>query len=149
MRITRKKLVAVAVATLTLGLGVTAYAYWTTTGAGSGDAKVAAGNGTVVLDAAFDDGIYPGGEVPVTYTASNPHDTDLHVGTVHAVVSTNDGTACPASNFSIADLAANTVVPHGADGVALGTATLKMKNDPNASQDGCKDATVTLTLTSN
>ncbi len=147
MKFKLKKIVVGGVATALLAGGGLAYAYWTTTGNGSGSATVAASNGTVTLHATLANGITPGGSKTVTFTGDNAGSTDLQVGTIHSVVSTSDA-ACLASDFSIADVVSNTVVGHGLSGVALGSGTLNMANSA-LSQDACKGATVTLTLSSN
>ena len=144
----KKKLAAAAAAATIAGSAGIAFAYWTTTGAGEGSADVAAANGTLVLHASFEDGaLHPGGSVPVTFTADNASETDLQVGTIHSVVSTSDPD-CLASDFSIADVVSNTVVPNGETGYALdGEGTLVFANSA-LNQDACKGATITLTLTS-
>ena len=147
MRFTRKKFAALAAGVVTLSMGVGAYAYWTTSGSGEADATIASANGTLDLHATFGDGIYPGGSKTVTYTADNDGDTDLKVGTIHAVVTTDD-VDCDAADFTIADHVSSAVVPANTAAYSVGSATLSMANSPS-SQDACKGATLTLTLSSN
>lgn len=144
----KKKIAAAATAATIAGSAGIAFAYWTTTGTGTGSGMVADANGTLVLHASFDDGaLYPGGSVPVAFTADNAGDTDLQVGTIHSVVTTSDA-ECLASDFSIGDVASGTVVPAGESGFALtGAGTLAFANSA-ANQDACKGATITLTLSS-
>jgi hypothetical protein len=137
---------AAAVALVAVGGGA-AYAYWTTTGSGSGSGANAMSNGTIVLSATFPDGLTPGSSVPVTYTAANAGSSSLQVRTIHAVVSTSDP-LCLATDFTIADVASNTTVPAHSSAVAAGSGTLVFA-DTAVSQDACKGATITLTLTSN
>ncbi len=140
--------VAVGLVAATSGV---AYAYWSTTGTGSTSSRNAASNGTVALGAEFASGIAPGQSRTVTYTGTNTGDTNLQVATITPVVSldaasVSDG--CRVSDFSIDPSAVNTTVPARTSDVPLGTGTLLFANS-TSSQDGCKGATVTLTVTSN
>jgi hypothetical protein len=152
LRTLSKKQKATVAAVTLLGLGGTAgiaYAYWTTTGSGSGNQLNAASNGTVTLHASWNDAaLTPGGSQTVSFTADNPGTTNLYVGTIHSVVSTSPS-SCLAGDFTIPDVAANQVIPAGSSGLAiLATGTLSFANTA-VSQDTCKSATVTLTLSSN
>jgi hypothetical protein len=124
------------------------YAYWTTTGAGSGSVANASSNGTVVLHATWPtNALYPGGSQTVSFTADNAGTSNLFVGTVTSVVTTNDPLCLPA-DFTVAPVAENQVIPAGASGLALtNTGTISFANTA-ANQDACKGATVTLTLSS-
>ena len=140
----KKKIAAAAAAATILGGGGAAFAYWTTTGSGAGSGTVAPSNGTLTLHGAVAPGIYPGGNREVTFTADNDYDTDLRVGTIHSVVSTTPS-SCLAGDFSIGDLVSNTTVPAHTAGVPVGTGSLVFANSA-ANQDNCKDASITLTL---
>lgn len=147
MRSFNKKIAATVAGTaLALVASGVAFAYWTTTGSGSGTGATAAANGTVVLHAAFADGLAPGLSTPVTFTADNAGKTDLRVGTITSVVSASG--ACDPSWFSITPTVSNTTVAGLATGVAVGSGTLTF-NNAAADQDACKSATVTLTVSSN
>ena len=140
--------VAGGLAVVTTGV---AYAYWSTTGTGSTSSANASSNGTVALSAGFAGGIAPGQTRTVTYTGSNSSDTNLQVATITPVVSLDAASVaagCLVSDFTIAPTAVNKTVLSKANDVALGTGTLSFANSL-VSQDGCKGATVTLTLTSN
>ena len=142
----RTKFAALAV---TAGIAVTAtaaFGYWSTTGSGSGNATAASGNGTLALTASFADGLAPGQSTTVTYHAVNASDTDLQVGTVHAVVST-DKDGCDAAWFAIGDVISNQVIAHQSDADLTNTGTLFFNNNA-ADQNACKGAKVTLTLSS-
>ena len=147
-----KKIVAVAAAAVVVAAGAgTAFAYWTTTGSGSGSAGTASSNGTIALHAAFDSGLTPGASEAVSYTADNAGTSSLYVGTITPTVSIDAAhvtAGCLASDFSIAPTSANVTVPAGASGLAVGSGTLAFA-DTSANQDGCKGATITLTLASN
>lgn len=148
----KKKTAAIAVAgVLTVATAGGAYAYWSTTGSGTGSATAASANGTVVLHAAYANGLTPGANEQVSYTADNAGSSSLRVGTITPTVSIDaDHVAlgCLASDFTIPATLSNTTVPAGATGVDAGTGTLSFA-DSAVSQDGCKGAIVTLTLASN
>ena len=143
-----KKFAAIAVS---VGVAVTAtaaFAYWSAEGSGTGGGNVAAGNGALVLHATVPTaGLFPGGSVTVPYTADNASSTDLQVGTVHAVVNTSVP-ACLASWFTIADVAQNQVITHGTTGTALANSGTLFFNNDAADQNACKNATISLALTS-
>src|SRR5206468_2429784 len=97
-------------------IGGVAVAYWATTGSGEGQATAAVGNGTLTLHASFASGaLYPGGSVPVTFTADNATATDLRVQSIHLVSVENTPSTCKAADFSMVDVASNTVVLHATD----------------------------------
>ncbi|MEC5175089.1 hypothetical protein RCH16_000076 [Cryobacterium sp. MP_M5] len=128
--------------------GGAAVAYLTTTGTGSGSAANSNVVGTVQLTAHFAAGLTPGSAEAVTYTATNTTGSSLKVGTISHVVSTG-GSGCLVSDFSIAPVVSNTVVPAGATNVSLtGTGTLTFA-DTALNQNACMGAVVLLTLTSN
>src|SRR6266496_6102601 len=113
-----KKLVAAGVGTaVALALGGVALAYWTTTGAGTGNATNATSNGTIVLHAAFANGLTPGGSETVTYTADNAGTSSLRVGTITPTVgidATHVAAGCLVGDFTISPTASNTTVAAGA-----------------------------------
>jgi hypothetical protein len=149
MRKPSKKALAVVTAVALLAGGGTAFAYWTTTGSGTGSATNASANGTIVLHAAFANGLTPGASQTVTYTADNAGTSSLYVGTITPTVSIDAGhSGCLVGDFTIPATNSNTTVAAGASGVAAGTGTLTFANTA-LNQDGCKGAIVTLTLASN
>jgi hypothetical protein len=150
LNIKRKTAAIAAAGVLTVATAGGAYAYWSTTGSGSGSATAASSNGTVVLHAAYANGLTPGASETVTYTADNLGSSSLRVGTITPTVSIDDAhvaAGCDVADFTIAATTSGTTVAAGASDVALGTGTLTFK-DTDVSQDGCKGATVTLTLAS-
>ncbi len=136
---------------LVAGTAAGAYAYWTTTGQGTGTATNAASNGNVVLHAAFNAGLTPGGSSPVTFTADNAGSSSLWVETIHlASVSVDTAhSTCVVADFTMPDVSSKTRVLAGATAQALaGSGTVSFA-DTAVSQDPCKGATITLNLTSN
>ena len=155
MRLMKRNKKTTAILTITLlTVAGGAFAYWSTTGSGTGNATNASSNGTVVLYAAFGNGLTPGASTTVTYTASNANTSSLRVGTITPTVSvdsTHVTAGCLAADFTIAPTASNTTVPANtipASPVAAGSGTLSFA-DTALNQDGCKGAVITLGLTSN
>lgn len=131
---------------LVAGGGGAAYAYWTTTGSGSGTATNSAANGTVLLHATFADGLAPGNEVAVAYTADNGNTTGTKVGALSANVTTSDEN-CLASWFEVTAVTSNSLVAAGADGVSVGSGVLKFNNSDD-NQNACKTAKITINVSS-
>ena len=128
------------------------YAYWTAAGAGTTTPSTnATSNGALVLSGSFAPGLAPGGSAPISFTADNLNTTSLRVGTIHSVVGIDAAhvtAGCLASDFTVADVAANQTIPATTSGVAL-TATGSIAfADTASNQDGCKGAIITLTLSS-
>jgi len=149
MRKISKKLVVgtAATAIVAAGAGV-AFAYWTASGSGTGTGTVAGTNGSLVLKGTIDTALTPGGSSLVHYTASNAGTSNLRVGTVKAVVST-DKPACDITWFTIADTTENQTIAAGASDVPLtATGSISMSDSLTDNQDACKGAAITLTLSS-
>ncbi len=147
---TRKTKLTVAVsATAALAAtGGIAYAYWGTSGSGTGSGTVESTTGTLSLSASFPTtGLHPGGSVPVSFRASNATSTDLMLSTIHAVVTTSPST-CLATDFTMPDVIANEVIPANTANVLVTSNGVLTFTNTSISQDACKGATVTLTLTS-
>ena len=150
MRLTRsKKWLATAAGVVTVGVAATAaFAYFTTTGSGTGSA--AAGTNTaIVLHGTAPTNLYPGTSATVSFTVDNPSTGHQYVTKIHLVdVTTDAGHAgCVMSDFTMPDVTANQDIASG-DGTAItATGTLSMAN--NGNQDACKNAPLTLNLTSN
>jgi hypothetical protein len=152
MRKLNKKVAAVAAGAVVVATAGVAYAYWTTTGSGEGSADVAAAeNGEITLEATWSaDTLVPGGSESVTLFASNSDpETDLYVDEVSGVIGTS-AASCDPEWFRFADVTGLAdIIRAGASDVELSkTGTLHFDN-ADTDQDGCKGATVTLTLTSN
>lgn len=142
-----KAAVSVSTAVAVLVGGGVAYAYWSTSGSGSGSGTTESSVGPLALTATFPTtGLHPGGSVPVTFHASNPSTSDVMLGTVHAVVTTNPS-LCLSTDFSMADVIANQVIPASTANVLVTSTGVLTFTNTSVSQDACKGATVTLTLT--
>jgi hypothetical protein len=133
-----------------LALSAGAVAYWTTTGAGGGTGTLASSNGTLTLTATIDTpaSLYPGGGSNVTYTATNPGDTSLRVGTVTTTVDAANA-GCPDSDLSVAAAVQNVTVAPNATVTLPAKGNLTFANDPVNNQDACKGSDIDLTSSSN
>ena len=158
MQKTTKRIAAIGVSAAVLASAGVAYAYWTTSASGSGTSTNAASNGTLTLAASWNStALYPGGSQTVSFTASNPSKTTLRLGTIKLASVSVDAAhaACAVSDFTMPDVPANqsietTVSSTGVDTpeAITATGTLSFANDSTTSQDACKNADITLHLTS-
>jgi len=148
-RITKKSRVLIAIV-VSLAVAGGAYAYWTGGGSGSGEAVVGT-SGAVTLTATVPDGIQPGTNEAVSFTAANATDSPIFVTTVHLVSVAPDGghAACETDDFTMADVTESHQVPAGATAEALPVDGSLVYANTAVNQDACKGATLTLTLTSN
>lgn len=145
----KRVVVAAAVSAIALLAVIGGYAFWTISGSGTATTDVGvASNGTVTLAATIPNGIYPGGTRPVSYTATNTNATDVRVGTVTVTGITSNVPACDTGDFSVTPAVQNFDVAGGASNVALPTAATLSYANTAVSQDACKGATLTLTLSS-
>jgi hypothetical protein len=145
----KKKIAAAAAGAAIIAGAGGAYAYWTTSGAGSGSATTASSNGTLVLRATFANGLTPGAQEAVSYSADNGGSSSLQVGTITPTVSIDaaHSASCLASDFTAPPVPSNTTVLAHTTGTSVGSGTVSMA-DTAVNQDGCKGAIVTLTLAS-
>lgn len=148
-RITQHKWIAAIAGVAVLASAGFALAYFTGSGGGSGTGTVGTA-GTVTLIGTVADGSAPGVAVPVTFTAGNASDSPIQVTTVHlAGVAADAGhSACVTADFTMADVTQNHEVPAGATAEALPVDGSLVFANTAVSQDACKGATLTLTLTS-
>jgi hypothetical protein len=148
--ITRHKwLTAVSTVVVALALAGGAFAYFTGSGGGSGTATVGT-SGTVVLTATVPAGITPGTSEPVSFTAANASSSGVFVSSLSLVSVTVDSghSACVTGDFSMANVTENHEVPANATAEALPTNGSLVYADTAISQNACKGATLTLTLSS-
>jgi hypothetical protein len=121
------------------------YAYWTTGGSGSGTASVGDDTDNLTISSTAPGALLPGGEVAVTVTVSNPNSYSVHVNDVSTSIATGVA-GCLAADFHFPTKTLNTELAAG--GSASFTQNLHM-DDTAANQDACKNATLTLTYSSN
>jgi hypothetical protein len=144
---TKRRVIVLTVVALAAGLGAGAYAYFTTTGSGTGSATVGTSS-AVTIHGTTTTTLYPGTSTEVDFTIDNPSTGHQFVGTIHlASVSTDAGhSTCVMSDFTMPDVTANQDFPNGNGQAVTAHGTLTMAN--NGNQDACKDAPLTLHLTS-
>ena len=123
----RKWLAALLGIVILAGAGAAA-AFWSGSGTGTG----------------------PGVTVPVTFKAANATTSPIRVASVHLVsVAVDAGhSACVTSDFTMPDVTQGFEVPAGATAAGLPTNGQLAYADSAVSQDACKGATITLTLSS-
>jgi hypothetical protein len=144
----RQRVFALAIVAVLVTAGG-AVAYWTGAGSGSGTGTVGT-NGSVVLTGSVASGIAPGTSEPVTFTAANAGTSPIQVSNVHLVSMTPDSghADCLTGDFSMADVPQDQQVPAGATSESLENGGSLVYANTDISQDACKGATLTLTLSS-
>lgn len=149
---------------------VGAYAYWTTSGSGTGTATVGTDADNLILHGSVTDLMYPGGPgATVAFTVDNPSDFNQSVSNIHLVDvdayataldrtnETNELAECgglnsATSDFQMADVTVapatdGDIAPNAVAQALTATGTLYM-NNLDSNQDACKNALLTLNLTS-
>ncbi len=146
-RFGKRTCVLLAVVSAAVVAAVGGYAYFTTNGTGTGSATVGTDSG-VTLYATTAGLLYPGGPSrTVSFTVDNPSSGNQWVGTIH-LESVNTGVVgCLGADFTMPDVVANQNVAPGS-GIAI-TATGQLSMADNGNQDPCKNASLTLNLSSN
>ena len=144
----RKWLTALVAVVVLAGAGA-AVAYWTGGGSGTGTGTAGSG-GTVTVTGTVGPGVAPGISVPVTFTAANPSTAAIQVTTVHldSVAVDAGHVGCAVADFTMADVTQSHEVPKGATVEPLPVNGSLAYADTAVSQDACKGATLTLTLSS-
>ncbi len=148
-----KRSTVAGVTGLLLLSGTAAFAYWTT--GGTGTATGTAGTTTpVAITGTVAGPIYPGGNFAVSFTADNPNNSAVRIGTISATGFDTDSAGCDTlianatfTDFSMANVVANEVIEANAnDEVIAAAGSLVFGNSPSENQDACKGATLTITL---
>jgi hypothetical protein len=145
----KTRTVAALGAVVVLAIAAAAFAYWTGSGSGTGSGDVGT-VGSVTLTGSITPGSAPGTAEPVGFTAANPSESPIRITSVHLVSVAADGAhaACETADFTMADIAENHQVPAGATAEALPNDGSLVYANTAVSQDACKGATLTLTLSS-
>src|SRR3954451_4722948 len=153
-KFTKKRLLVLTSVTA-LALAGIAFAFFSSTGSGSGTGSVAnpTTTGSITVTGTVSTAEYPGGSSAVTFTAANSLSQAVRVHNVSLVSVAPDAghSACDTSNtvFTMTAVTEDHLVPASATAEALpNNGTLNMA-DSGSSQDNCKGATLTLTLSSN
>jgi hypothetical protein len=158
--ISRKKLAIAAGATSVVVGGTVAFAYFTTTGGGSGTGTVGTSSamtihqvGIVYSNASSDNAFVPGTSATVTFSVDNPSSGHQLLNTIHLASVTSNKSGCDSVDqptwFTMPDVTVNKDYGAGNGQAVTPTGTITFNNDPAASQDACKGATLTFNYTSN
>jgi hypothetical protein len=150
-RFKNKKKTAVIAIFLLLAVAGGAYAYWTAGGTGTGDVETGT---TVALEAnqtSVMTEMYPGDSAQtLSGNFDNDNDGPVYVTSVTAAITgvTGGDGLCTAADYTLASpiMLVGHEVASGPGVDAWTGATIKF-NNTGANQDGCKNATVTLTYT--
>ena len=126
-----------------------AFAYFTTTGAGTGTGTTGT-NTAVVLHGTVADTLYPRTSSSVSFTVDNPSNGHQYVNVITlASVSTDVAhAACVVADFTMPPVTAAQDVASGTGIAITATGTITMTNTSIA-QYACRNAPLTLNLTSN
>ena len=143
----RQKFFVLLAAGVAVVAAVGAYAYYTTTGSGSGSATVGSSS-ALTLHGTTSGLLYPGGPArTVSFTVDNPSPGRQRVGTISLDSVDTGVVGCDGADFTMPDVVANQSMA-GGNGVAV-TATGQLSMADNGNQDPCKNASLTLHLSSN
>jgi hypothetical protein len=133
-------------------IGGVAFAYWTQGGSGTGSAATGTTVPITVNQTTTVTGLAPGANpVALTGTFSNTNAATVKVTGLTAVVSgVSPATGCSPSDYVIggtASIGNSGDVPNGTNVGSWSGLTVAFKNDPAVNQNGCKNATITITYT--
>lgn len=146
MHFSRKVKVAAGAAIASLAISGAAFAYFTTTG--SGTATGAVGTSTaLVITGTVTDVLYPGTSSVVTFAVDNDSDGNQLVNTITLVDVVASDLGCLSAWFSMDNVVSNQDIDPGGEAITA-TGLITMENVAT-NQDACKNATLTLNLTSN
>jgi hypothetical protein len=153
MRLTRKsKLILAGIATIAI-TGGSAIAYWTTSGTGSGSATVGTSTAVTVVQTGTIAALTPGSTPQaINFTITNPAATNQTISSVAISITGVTGPnitgslPCTAADFDLVQPNATygDLTP-GAHPYSPSGATLQLLNTAS-NQDGCKNATVALSI---
>jgi len=148
MRLSHKIKVALGATVATAAISGAAFAYFTTTGDGTGTGTAGTSTALVIHGTAATT-LYPGTSSTVTFTVDNASTGHQYVNTITLGSVTTDvaHSGCVVSDFTMPTVTAHQDVPSGNGTAITATGTITMANTA-VSQDACKNAPLTLHLTS-
>lgn len=151
-RFARPKIGAIA-AVCVLLTAAGAYAYWTQGGSGTGSAVTGTNEAVTINQTSVIAGLYPGGPAqPISGDFTNGNDGAVHVTSVTVAFGSLEGSpaGCSSADFQINNATAtvNADIPAG-DPVGSWSGPSIQMLDSGSDQNGCKNATVNLSFTSN
>lgn len=160
-KITKRTAAVVAGGALAVATAGTAFAYWTTTGSGSGSGATQSQSVSLTFSTAQLTDMFPGdSSQPLTVTVQNGSTQKAYVAGVKAYVTTNKP-GCTGADYLLGGAAAPVDAAHAVPlawtatdlpangGSATATSTIQFNDNPNASQNACQGATVTVNYLSN
>jgi hypothetical protein len=135
-----------------------AYAYWTNSGSGSGSAETGTNAAITINQTSTVTGLAPGGPPQaLSGNFTNSNSSPVFVTSVNAAIGSvtgpniTAGTPCDASDYQLSGfpIAIGRAIPSGSGVDSWSGSSIQMINKPAANQDGCKNATVNISYTSN
>jgi len=149
----KKRLGAALTIVIVAAASTAAYAYWTAGGSGSGSGTAGSTVGLIPRQTTTLNAMYPG-DSPQTISGNfdNANNGPIYVTTVTASIASVTKAVgappgpCDATDFTLANpvMAVGAEVPTGNGKGSFTGATIKFNNKAAANQDGCQNATVTL-----
>jgi len=152
----KRKLAALGAVMLIAAAG--AYAYWTNSGSGSGTAETGTNAAITINQTSTVTGLSPGGPAQgLSGNFDNSNSSAVFVTSVNAAISSvtgpniTPGTPCDASDYQLSGfpIAIGRQIPSGSGVDSWSGGSIAMINKPAVNQDGCKNATVNISYTSN
>jgi hypothetical protein len=151
-RLARPRIGAIA-AICVLVCAAGAYAYWTQGGTGSGSAVTGTNEAVTVNQTSVVTGLYPGGPAqPISGDFTNGNDSPVRVTSVTVTFGSIEGSpaGCSSADYQINNATAtvNAQIPSGDPVGAWSGPSIQMLNS-GSNQNGCKNATINLSFSSN
>jgi hypothetical protein len=148
-RFKNKRVKTVLGVVMALVVAGAAVAYWTGVGSGTAAGTVNSG-GTISLSGTVAAGLAPGLNKAVSLTATNATTSAIKVGTVHldSVLVDAAHSTCVVADFTMADVVEDQSIAAGASNAALANSGSLVLANTAVNQDACKNAILTLTLSS-
>jgi hypothetical protein len=154
----QRKRKLVAIGAVILIAAAAAYAYWTNSGSGSGTAETGTNAGITINQTSAVTGLAPGAPPQaLSGNFTNSNSSPVFVTSVNAAIGSvtgpniTAGTPCDASDYQLSGfpIAISREIPSGSGVDSWSGGSIQMVNKPAVNQDGCKNATVTISFTSN
>jgi hypothetical protein len=142
----RKMIIGLAAVIAVVVGGGLVWAFWSADGEAEGSGTLDSGTAGITLTVEVEDGLFPGGDSVVSFTASNDAEYDVTIGTLELQSVTVDAAGCDPDDFSMADVLVNQEIASGAENVDLEATGTLVFNDTSVSQDSCKGAELTLSV---
>ncbi len=151
---TKRTKIVVAATALVVVSGGAAFAYWTNSGSGTGSGATGTTSAITVTQTSVVSDLRPGGAAQdLSGTFTVPGDGPAYVEDLEAAVtSVNGAVGCEVDDYAIGGspmLIQAQVDDATTWGVGAGGLTVVFVNEAAENQDGCKNATITISYTAN